>query len=618
MAKLPIERGKPLAILERISSAADVKALNCDELDQLCQEIRQQLISVVSKTGGHLASNLGIVELTVALFNVYDPFHDRILYDVGHQCYVHKLLSGRMPQFSELRKDGGISGFPKPDESAADAFVAGHASSAVSTALGMARARTLSGEKYQVVAVLGDGALTGGLAYEGLNSIGQSKEPIVVILNDNGVAINKTVGGVAKYLNRERVKPGYYRIKKAYRNILMKFPGGKSVFRFTQGIKNRLKSAILHCSMFEDMGLRYMGPIDGHNIKQMSYMLKLAQEYQEPVLLHVVTKKGKGYGPAEADPNLYHGVGPFDPETGVTPQNSSSYSSVFGETLCKLAEEDPRICAVTAAMEEGTGLQGFHKTFPDRFFDEGIAEEHCAAMCGGLAKQGMKPVFAVYSTFIQRSYDMLLQDIAMQELSVVLAVDRAGLVGNDGETHNGVFDIGILRQIPGMTIWCPASYEELREMLKAAFHTGGPVAVRYPKGTEGRYRDCHMEPIARLRSGGDITLIGYGTMINELLNAADLLEARGIHAQVLKFSRIEAPDIEALCSFLPDAGKVVIAEECVETGSVGEYVAAHIKDRPVLLVNLGRDGFVKQGSIAQQKARCGIDAAGIVKRATME
>ena len=607
-----------MAILERISSAADIKALNCDELDQLSQEIRQHLISVVSKTGGHLASNLGIVELTVALFNVYDPFHDRILYDVGHQCYVHKLLSGRMPMFSELRKDGGLSGFPKPDESKADAFVAGHASSSVSTALGMARARTLSGENYQVVAVLGDGALTGGLAYEGLNSIGQSKEPIVVILNDNGVAINQTVGGVAKYLNRERLKPGYYRIKKAYRKILMKLPGGKNVFRFTQGIKNRLKSAILHCSMFEDMGLRYMGPIDGHNIKQMSYMLKLAQEYKEPVLLHVVTQKGKGYRPAEVDPNLYHGVGPFDPEIGVIPQDSKSFSAVFGETICTLAEEDPRICAVTAAMEDGTGLQAFHQKFPDRFFDEGIAEEHCAAMCGGLAKQGMKPVFAVYSTFLQRSYDMLLQDIAMQKLPVVLAVDRAGLVGNDGETHNGVFDIGILRQVPGMTIWCPASYEELREMLKDAIETGGPAAVRYPKGAEGRYQDCHKEPIARLRSGSDITLIGYGTMINELLNAADLLEARGIHAQVLKFSRIEAPDINVLCSFLPDTGKVVIAEECVETGSVGEYIAAHLKNHHVLLINLGREGFVKQGSVTQQKKRCGIDAAGIVKRATME
>lgn len=606
-----------MGILDKISGAEDVKALNSAELDQLCKEIRQQLISVISRTGGHLASNLGIVELTVALFNVYDPFSDRILYDVGHQCYVHKLLSGRLGSFSELRKDGGISGFPKPDESDADAFVAGHASSAVSTALGMARARTLTGRDYQVAVVLGDGALTGGMAYEGLNSIGQSKEPIVVILNDNGVAINNTVGGVAKYLNRERLKPGYYRIKKVYRKTLMRLPGGKYVFRFTQRIKNKLKSAILHCSMFEDMGLRYMGPIDGHNVKQLSYMLKLAREYAEPVLLHVVTRKGMGYGPAEKDPNLYHGVGPFDPEKGIEAQDRVTFSSVFGETLCRLANDDPRICAVTAAMEDGTGLQAFHREFPDRFFDEGIAEEHCSAMCGGLAKQGMKPVFAVYSTFLQRSYDMLLQDIALQNLPVVLAVDRAGLVGSDGETHNGVFDVGILRQIPGMSIWCPASYAELREMLQAALGAGGPAAVRYPKGCEGPYRECHLEPIVRLRSGSDLTLIGYGTMINEVLSAADLLEAQGIRTQVLKLSRIEAPDMDALRALLPPAGKIVVAEECVETGCVGEYIAAHLQERTVLLVNLGRNGFVRQGTVPQQKKRCGIDAEGIVKKATM-
>ena len=604
-----------MAILERISGAEDVKALNSRELDQLCTEIRQQLITVVSKTGGHLASNLGIVELSVALFNVYDPFRDRILYDVGHQCYVHKLLSGRVQSFPELRKDGGLSGFPKPEESEADAFVAGHASSAVSTALGMARARTLTGKNYQVVVVLGDGALTGGLAYEGLNSIGQSKEPIVVILNDNGIAINNTVGGVAKYLNRERLKPGYYRIKKAYRKTMMRLPGGKTIFRFTQGMKNRLKSAIFHCSMFEDMGLRYMGPIDGHNIKQISYMLKLAREYREPVLLHVVTKKGKGYAPAEENPNLYHGVGPFDPEKGVPAQVHASFSTVFGETMCRLAEADPRICAVTAAMEDGTGLQAFHKSFPERFFDEGIAEEHCAAMCGGLAKQGMKPVFAVYSTFLQRSYDMLLQDVAMQELPVVLAIDRAGLVGSDGETHNGVFDVGILRQIPGMKIWCPSSYSELGEMLKAALCSDGPSAVRYPKGCEGAYRDCHLEPVAILRKGSDLTLIGYGTMINELLTAADMLQEKGIQAQVLKLSRIEAPDLKLLRSCLPDSGKIVVAEDCVETGSVGEYIAAQLQERSVLPVNLGRNGFIRQGSVAQQKERCGIDAAGIVKKA---
>ena len=604
-----------MGILEGIHSAADVKALNCDELDRLCGEIRQHLISVVSKNGGHLASNLGIVELSVALFNVYDPMKDRILYDVGHQCYVHKLLSGRQDAFSTLRQHGGISGFPKPEESDADPFVAGHASSSVSTALGMAHARTLTGGDYDVVAVLGDGSLTGGLAYEGLNSLGQSKEPIVIILNDNGVAISDTVGGVAKYLNRERLKPAYYRIKKAYRKFVTHLPGGKRFFRYTQGVKNRLKSAIFHCSMFEDMGLRYMGPVDGHNVKQLSYMLKLAREYREPVLLHVVTRKGKGYGPAEETPNLYHGVSPFDLAVGVIPKKEPTFSSVFGETLCALAEKDERICAITAAMEEGTGLQGFHDRYPKRFFDEGIAEGHCAAMCGGMAKQGLKPVFAVYSTFLQRSYDMLIQDVAMQKLPVVFAVDRAGLVGSDGETHNGVFDAGFLRQIPGIQIWCPSSFAELREMLPLALSAGCPAAVRYPRGGEGGYKDCHTEPIAVLRRGKDAVLLGYGILVNELMDAAERLAEQGIQAQVMKLGRIDDVDAAAVDSLLPADAPVFIVEDCVEIGSVGEYLAAHLEGHPIRLLNLGRNGFVRQGSVHQQWESCGIDAASIAKEA---
>jgi 1-deoxy-D-xylulose-5-phosphate synthase len=604
-----------VGILERIHGAADVKALDCAELDQLCAEIRQHLISVVSRNGGHLASNLGIVELTVALFNVYDPMRDRILYDVGHQCYVHKLLSGRLEEFDTLRQHGGISGFPKPEESDADAFVAGHASSSVSTALGMAHARTLTGADHDVVAVLGDGSLTGGLAYEGLNSLGQSKEPIVIILNDNGIAISDTVGGVARYLNRERLKPAYYRTKKLYRKVMLRLPGGKGFFRFTQGLKNRLKSAIFHCSMFEDMGLRYMGPVDGHNVKQLSYMLKLAREYREPVLLHVVTKKGKGYKPAEETPNLYHGVAPFDPAVGVVPGSRETFSSVFGDALCALAEKDDRICAVTAAMEEGTGLLRFHDRYPDRFFDEGISEGHCASMCGGMAKQGLKPVFAVYSTFLQRSYDMLIQDVAMQKLPVVLAVDRAGLVGSDGETHNGVFDVGFLRQVPGMAIWSPSSYAELRRMLAAALEADCPAAVRYPRGSEGEYRDCHMEAIAVLRQGKDVSLLGYGILINELLRAADLLAGQGIQAQVLKLSRIDTVDADVLDRFLPADAALIVAEDCVETGSVGEYIAANLKTHTVYPLNLGRNGFVRQGSVHQQWESCGIDAASIAKKA---
>ncbi len=604
-----------MGILEKVHGAADVRSLSWDELNTLCGELRQEILSAVSRNGGHLASNLGVVELSVALFNVFDPAADRILYDVGHQCYAHKMLSGRRDDFRGLRCEGGLSGFPKPEESPCDPFVAGHASSAVSTALGMARARTLAGETYSVVAVLGDGALSGGTAYEGLNSIGQSKEPIVVILNDNGIAISKTVGGVAKYLNRQRVKPAYYRTKKLYRKILTRLPGGRAVFRVTQRLKNDLKSAIFHCSMFEDMGLRYLGPVDGHNVRQLSYMLKLAKEYDEPVLLHVVTQKGKGYPPAEKDPDLYHGVGPFDPEKGLERREKTSFSGVFGKELCALADSDPRICAITAAMTDGTGLEPFRQRFPDRFFDDGIAEGHCAAMAGGLAKQGMKPVFAVYSTFLQRSYDMLLQDIAMLRLPVVLGVDRAGLVGADGETHNGVFDVGFLRQVPGMQIWCPASYAELRYMLKAALDSGGPAAVRYPRGGEGAYTALHPEPIALLREGRDVTLIGYGVMINKLLEAAELLAERGVDAGVVKLSRIDTVDLAALRELIAPTGRYLAAEDCAGTGSVGEYLAAGLRGLTGILLNLGKDAFVRQGTVEQQLAKCGLDARSIAERA---
>ena len=603
-----------LSFIGTIKSSADVRNLSLTELDELCAELRELILTTVSTNGGHLASNLGAVELTVALHNVYEPTHDRIVFDVGHQCYVHKLLTGRYEEFHTLRCEGGISGFPKPSESVCDAFVAGHASSAVSTALGMARARTLLGESYDVVAVLGDGALTGGLAYEGLNSVGQSKEPIVVILNDNGVAINNTVGGLSKYLGRQRMKPGYYRLKKNYRELMKRLPGGRKVYAITHSIKKKLKAAILQCSVFEDMGLRYIGPVDGHNVKQLSYMLKVAREYREPVLLHVVTQKGKGYPPAEKNPDLYHGVSPFDLRAGIRREESVSFSSVFGDELCKLAAKDTRICAITAAMEEGTGLQRFHRDFPNRFFDEGIAEEHCVSMAGGMAKQGLKPVFAVYSTFLQRSYDMLMQDVAMQSLPVVLAVDRAGLVGADGETHNGVFDLAMLRQVPGMKLYSPSSYAELRAMLRQALDENGPVTIRYPRGTEGEYQGCRTEAISELQAGKDITLISYGILINEVLRAAALLFERGIEAQVIKLGRLDSLDMTTLNAMICGK-KVVVAEDCAPAGAIGEYIQAHT-DKKVILINTGQ-GFIRQGTVRQQWIRCGLDAQSIAEKAAL-
>ena len=603
-----------MRILDRIQNAADIRACSFEELDTLCEELRGELLRRVSKTGGHLASNLGIVELTVALHNVYDPMSDRIVFDVGHQCYVHKMLTGRLNAFDSLRQDGGLSGFPKPEESEADAFIAGHASNAVSAALGMARARTLMGENYDVVAVMGDGALTGGLAYEGLNNAGQSREPLVIILNDNGVAINRTVGAMAKYLTRQRVKPAYYRMKRIYRRTMMKLPGGKAVFNLTQKWKNRLKGAILSCTMFEEMGFRYMGPVDGHNVKQLSYMLKVARGYRQPVLLHVVTQKGKGYADAENHPELYHGVGPFDPEKGVSRVEKTSFSTVFGDALCELAETDKRICAVTAAMEDGTGLQGFHRKFPERFFDEGIAEGHAVTMAAGMAKQGMKPVFAVYSTFLQRSYDMLLHDVALLGLPVVLAVDRCGLVGADGETHNGVFDVGYLRQVPGMKIYSPASYQELRDMLSEALNETGPVAVRYPRGGEGAYQGGGTEAVRRVRGGSDVTILSYGILINEALAAAEELAKQRMSVRVVKLGVLAPLDVDAIEREIEGTRGVVVAEDVMAAGSIGETLSARLRGKHIRCLNLGAS-FMKQGTVSEQRARGGVDAAAIVKAA---
>ena len=508
-------------ILEHISCPADLRRLGGGALVQLCGELRAFLVDAVSRTGGHLASNLGAVELTVALHRVYDTGRDRLVFDVGHQCYVHKALTGRRELFGTLRQLGGLSGFPKPNESEHDAFVAGHASNSVSVALGMARARTLMGQDYSVAALIGDGALTGGLAYEGLNDAGASGEPLVVILNDNGMSIDPNVGGVATHLSRLRLRPGYYRFKKGYRAVLGHLPGGRGVYRFNHKIKTGIKKAIYPCSMFEDMGFTYMGPVDGHNVEQLCTTLAWAREMGSPVLLHVRTVKGKGYAPAESQPERSHGVSPFDPAVGPEQERKVDFSYIFGHELVELAGQDKRICAVTAAMAEGTGLQEFASAWPKRFFDVGIAEGHAVAMSAGLAKQGMVPVFAVYSSFLQRGFDMLLHDVALQQLHVVLAVDRAGLVGADGPTHHGCQDVGYLTQIPGMTVLCPACFEELRAMLRAAIHMDGPVAVRYPRGGESRRYPCWTgESASILRQGTDVTLVSYGTLTDEILAAA--------------------------------------------------------------------------------------------------
>ncbi len=588
----------------------------------LCDRLRGQIIDSVSRTGGHLASSLGVVEATVAVHRVFDLETDRLVFDVGHQCYAHKILTGRGGQMDTLRKLGGLSGFPKPREHRADAFIAGHASNAVSVALGMARARSVSRENYCVLAMLGDGAMTGGLAYEGLSDAGQSGEQLVVILNDNGMSITKNVGGMARHLAQQRLKPQYLQFKKVYKRITGATAVGRGLYRFTHRAKQAVKNAVLHCSMFEDMGFTYLGPVDGHDVNYLTRLLRYAKELHSPVLLHIKTVKGKGYLPAEREPNRFHGVGPFRVEDGAPlSAGGESFSSVFGDTLCQLAREREDLCAVTAAMPDGTGLVNFARQFPERFFDVGIAEGHAVAMAAGMAKQRAVPVAAIYSTFLQRAYDMLIHDVAIQGLHVVLGVDRAGLSGEDGETHHGVFDPAYLSSVPGMRIYCPASFEELRAMLRYAVEkVRGPVAVRYPKGGEGEFRAlCGVEGASVIRPGTDVTVAAYGTMVNEALAAARLLEEKGVSAQVVKLNSISPLDVDAVAACARKTGRLVVAEECVDAGCVGRQVAAELALRGVsgvklALVNLG-DRFVRQGTVAELRQLCGIDGASICRRA---
>lgn len=606
-------------ILENIHSPADVKALEPEELPRLCQELREFLIQNVSQTGGHLASNLGAVELTVAIHRVFDTASDRLVFDVGHQCYVHKVLTGRQELFSTLRQFGGLSGFPKPYESGHDAFIAGHASNSVSVALGMARARTLQNLDYSVLALIGDGALTGGLAYEGLNNAGASREPLIVILNDNGMSIDPNVGAMPHHLSRLRSKPAYYHFKKWYRQLFGKRPMESGLYRFNHRVKTSLKKALWPSStLFEDMGFTYLGPIDGHDLPRLCDVLEWARELRCPVVVHVNTVKGKGYPFAEQNPGKFHGIGPFDPETGLLKKpGGESFSSVFGKALAGCAAQDGRVCAVTAAMAEGTGLTAFAKEFPERFFDVAIAEGHGVSMAAGLASQGMLPVFAVYSTFLQRSYDMLIHDVALERLHVVLGVDRAGLVGADGETHHGCFDPLFLCTIPGFTVLCPSDFAELRSMLRQAlFRLDGPVAVRYPRGGEGAFRaDTSDKPLARLREGGDVTLLGYGVLINNLLEAADLLARDGIQAEVVKLNRISPLDHEAVCGALGARDTLLVLEDSFGAGCVGQRVAAILAEhaqapRKLILKNLGKT-FAPEGSVAELEHSFGLDAAAV-------
>ena len=594
--------------------------MSSSQCDALCTQLREDLVRSVSKTGGHLAANLGIVELMVAIHQVMDTSQDRLVFDVGHQCYIHKMLTGRGEAMNTIRQFGGLSGFPKPKESVHDAFIAGHASNSVAVAVGMAQARDFLGKDYKVAALIGDGALTGGLAYEGLTNGGPCKGQLLVILNDNGMSITRNVGGVAEHLARQRLKPQYLSFKKFYRRVMNTNFVGRKVYRFTHHLKESLKHTLLPCSMFENMGFTYLGPVNGHNVEALARILRYALELEGPVLLHVRTVKGKGYPPAEKNPDAFHGVAPFDPETGE-PQKAAgeNFSAVFGRKLLDLANTDKRVCALTAAMSSGTGLEEFAQKLPERFFDVGIEEGGAVSIASGMASQGAIPVFAVYSTFLQRAYDMLLHDMALSGLHVVLGVDRAGLVGEDGETHQGVFDVAYLDSIPGITVWSPSSFAELERTLEEAVLYGrGPVAIRYPRGGEGIYTaDSGRERAVVLRPGRDITLVSYSSMINEVLKAAQMLEEQGISPEIIKLNRITPLDPGLVLSSVRRTGALLVAEDCVETGSVGVRLAAalgRVGWRGRLVLCSCGNQFIPHGSVAELKRSLGLDAASLCKR----
>ena len=602
-----------MSILENINSSADIKKLDREQLPQLCDELRKFEIENIAKTGGHLSPNLGTVELTVAIHRVYDTEKDRLVFDVGHQSYTHKIITGRRDRFDTLRQYGGLSGFPKPSESNDDAFIAGHASNSVSVALGMARARTLTGGDYDIVSVIGDGALTGGLSHEGLADAAASGEPMVIILNDNNMSISENVGGMAQVLQNMRIKPAYISFKQWLKGVSENIPGLYKAFHV---IKEWLKSRLLPGNVFSEMGLYYLGPVDGHDLDKLETAIRLARDVRKTVVLHVLTKKGKGCAYAESHPDKYHGIGRFDPETGELAPTAVSFSDKAGEYLCQYAENDPRIVAITAAMAGGTGTECFASKFPERFFDVGIAEGHGVTMAAGMAKQGLVPVFAVYSSFLQRGFDMLIHDVSLLGLHTVFCVDRAGLVGNDGETHQGVFDVCYLSAVPGMTILCPASFQELHDMLGYAIHeVTGPAAVRYPRGGEGRYTDSLMQAENLIREGTDVTVVCYGTMINEVLNAADELQSRGVSAEIIKLGMIAPNSFEQCIGSVRKTGRLLVAEEVCSVGCVGSALLAAISVAGVELkaaelLNLG-DGVVRHGTVDELRRETGIDAASI-------
>ncbi|HHY36644.1 MAG TPA: 1-deoxy-D-xylulose-5-phosphate synthase [Firmicutes bacterium] len=618
-------------LLAKIKGPEDLPSLTVAELVELAAEIRKTIIDVVARNGGHLAPNLGVVELTLALHSVLNSPRDKIIWDVGHQCYVHKLLTGRQEQFPTLRTAGGLSGFPKPEESPHDVVGTGHTSTSISSALGLALARDLKGEDYTVCAVIGDGALTGGLALEGLNHAGHVGTDLLVVLNDNEMSISPNVGALSSYLSRLRADPAYGKLKADVEYILRKIPAiGGQVVKSVERVKDSLKYLLVAGVVFEELGFTYLGPIDGHNIPRLKQVLTSALKVKGPVLVHVITTKGKGYPPAEAEPDRFHGIGPFDPATGKAKKKKAhpSYTEVFAETLVKLAERDHRIVGITAAMPMGTGLDRLARQFPNRCFDVGIAEQHAVTLAAGLATGGLKPVVAIYSTFLQRAYDQIVHDICLANLPVVFAIDRGGVVGEDGPTHHGVFDLAYLRSLPGMTLMAPKDEAELQQMLVTALGHRGPIALRYPRGAgEGArlWENPAPLPIGKaevVRPGSDLTLLALGPMVARALAAAEILARDGIDAAVVNARFVKPLDEETILAYAQRTGKLVTIEDHVCQGGFGSAVLELLAQKGVTgcrVVMMGYgDQFIEHGSREYLLEKYKLTAAGIVETVRCE
>ena len=609
-------------LLDKINEPKDLKELNLEQKEKLAKEIRQEVLEIVSKNGGHLASNLGVVEITMALHTVFDTPKDKIIWDVGHQCYVHKILTRRKDQMNTIRQYKGLAGFPKTCESEYDAFNTGHSSTSISVATGMARARDILKEDYNVIAVIGDGSLTGGMAQEALNDAGASKTKLIVILNDNEMSISKNVGGIPTFL---RTRKFYTNANSRVKRFTLKIPKvGVKIVDLVQRSKKTIKQIFIPNMYFEDIGFTYLGPVDGHNIEKLENILKIAKDVKGPVLVHTITKKGKGYEIAEKNPDKFHGISAFDIETGEKlVLSKKDYSKVFGDRLVELARKDEKIVAVTAAMKDGTGLKEFAKEFPNRFFDVGIAEQHAVGLIAGMAKAGLKPVLPLYSSFLQRGYDQLIHDVALQNIPVTICIDRAGIVGNDGETHHGIFDLSFASAIPNLNIMAPKDFKELEEMLEFAVNFNGPVLIRYPRGGEGKNKTEKNDKIILgkselIKEGKDVSIIAIGKMVDRAIEVGNLLKEKEINAEVINARFLKPFDKEAILKSIEKTRKVVTMEDGILNGGLYTNILDLVNRSNIENVEITPVGyddcFITHGSVDELEKEMKIDTKSIVEK----